>query len=166
MDTATKRYSAINVGSPWRGVLPLPDGSIDAGDRQIVPFLYNGILAGEAEEQPEVVVQPQQPQSQPAGGVYAPLRKRKPRRIVFLEQELLDQHERLKGLEQQRVAQERRAHSQNEDRAATADQALARTIEQTETIRVAIAQLEAEIAHEMALRDDEDAMSVILRTLH
>lgn len=45
MDTATKRASAINISSPWRGILPLPDGSIDAIDRQVVSFMYGGILA-------------------------------------------------------------------------------------------------------------------------
>jgi hypothetical protein len=45
MDTATKRGSAIHIGSPWRGVLPLPDATIDGGDRQAVAFLYSGILA-------------------------------------------------------------------------------------------------------------------------
>jgi hypothetical protein len=50
MDTATRRYSAINVGSPWRGVLPLPDGSVDAADRPVVAFLY---ALEAAEAQPE-----------------------------------------------------------------------------------------------------------------
>ena len=45
-DTPTKRYSAANVGCPWRSVLPLPDGTIDQGDRQVVGFMYSGILAG------------------------------------------------------------------------------------------------------------------------
>lgn len=43
MDSPLKRLSAINVGSPWRGVLPLPDGVIDQADRQVVAFLYAGI---------------------------------------------------------------------------------------------------------------------------
>jgi len=46
MDTAAKRASAVNVGSPWRGILPFPDGVIDQGDRQTVAFMYSGILAG------------------------------------------------------------------------------------------------------------------------
>ena len=44
-DTANKRYSAINISSPWRGVLPFPDGAISQGDRQAAMFLYSGILA-------------------------------------------------------------------------------------------------------------------------
>lgn len=46
IDTALKRFSAINVGNPWRNVLPIPDGTIGAADRQIVVRLYSGILAG------------------------------------------------------------------------------------------------------------------------
>jgi hypothetical protein len=45
LDTAIKRYSAVNFGSPWRGVLPFPDGTIDQGDRQTVFFLCSSILA-------------------------------------------------------------------------------------------------------------------------
>lgn len=48
VDTALKRASAINVSSPWRGILPLPDGSVDAEDRQVVPFHYSGILADDS----------------------------------------------------------------------------------------------------------------------
>ena len=46
MDTANKRMSAINVASPWRGLLPIPDGAIAQGDRQHVALMYAGILAG------------------------------------------------------------------------------------------------------------------------
>lgn len=45
IDTRDKRSSAINIGSPWRGMLPLPDGAINQGDRQHVAFLYRGIAA-------------------------------------------------------------------------------------------------------------------------
>lgn len=45
MDTANKRMSAINVGSPWRGLLPIPDGVISQGDRQHAALMYAGILA-------------------------------------------------------------------------------------------------------------------------
>lgn len=43
IDTAAKRYSALNHGNPWRGVFPLPDGAIGAQDRAQVVWLYNGI---------------------------------------------------------------------------------------------------------------------------
>lgn len=33
LDHVNKRSAAINVALPWRGMLPVPDGSIDAGDR-------------------------------------------------------------------------------------------------------------------------------------
>lgn len=46
MDTRDKRCSAIYVLQPWRGMLPLPDSSLDQGDRQHVAFVYRGILAG------------------------------------------------------------------------------------------------------------------------
>lgn len=48
IDTALKRLSAINVGSPWRSLLPLPDGTVGQPDRQVVPFMYSGIAAGAA----------------------------------------------------------------------------------------------------------------------
>ncbi len=43
IDTAAKRYSALNPGNPWRGVFPLPDGTIGAQDRANIVWLYNGI---------------------------------------------------------------------------------------------------------------------------
>lgn len=43
IDTADKRNSAIHVLSPWRGMLPLPDGTIGDADRQHVALLYSGI---------------------------------------------------------------------------------------------------------------------------
>ena len=44
-DTAAKRLSGINIGCPWRGLLPIPDGDISsAGDRQTIAFLYSGIV--------------------------------------------------------------------------------------------------------------------------
>lgn len=46
IDTALKRYSALNIQNPWRGVWPIPDGTIGAADRQIGAYLYSGILAG------------------------------------------------------------------------------------------------------------------------
>jgi hypothetical protein len=52
IDTAAKRASAINPGSPWRAHVPFPDGAIGQGDRQAVAFWYSGILAGAAAAQP------------------------------------------------------------------------------------------------------------------
>lgn len=40
IDTASKRVSALRM------TLPLPDGTIDQGDRQHVTWNYAGILAG------------------------------------------------------------------------------------------------------------------------
>lgn len=45
MNTRDKRSSAIHVNQPWRGLLPLPDGSLNQGDRQHVSLLYRGILS-------------------------------------------------------------------------------------------------------------------------
>ena len=50
LDTREKRASGVHVGVPWRGVLPLPDGTVSQADRQQVATFYAGILAGEAEE--------------------------------------------------------------------------------------------------------------------
>jgi len=44
------RLSSVNVSCPWRGILPIPDGTVSAADRQVVPFFYAGISAGEAPE--------------------------------------------------------------------------------------------------------------------
>ena len=46
MDTAGERYSAINVGSPWRGLNYLPTGTVDTAERQAVAYLYAGIVSG------------------------------------------------------------------------------------------------------------------------
>lgn len=39
-DTANKRHSAMELGESWRGVLPLPDGTVDAADRATLLDLY------------------------------------------------------------------------------------------------------------------------------
>lgn len=48
IDTRDKRASAIEVGLPWRGLLPVPDGGLNQGDRQQVAFMYRGVLAQSA----------------------------------------------------------------------------------------------------------------------
>ncbi len=40
VDTQNKRASAINVGQPWRGMLPQPDAVFTGGDRSQLAFLY------------------------------------------------------------------------------------------------------------------------------
>lgn len=45
VDTAQKRCSAMHLASPWRSLLPFPN-TITQPDRQQVPFMYSGILAG------------------------------------------------------------------------------------------------------------------------
>ncbi len=45
-DTAAKRYSAMDIGRPWRGLNVVPDVTIPQGERQAVMFMYSGISAG------------------------------------------------------------------------------------------------------------------------
>ena len=53
IDTRDKRSSAVNAGSPWRGLLPGPDGTLNQADRQHAGLFYRGILAAVAAgEQP------------------------------------------------------------------------------------------------------------------
>lgn len=53
VDTRSKRASAVHIGSPWRGIWPKPDASMDATDRAQTVFLYSGFLTGFVEpEQP------------------------------------------------------------------------------------------------------------------
>lgn len=51
IDTPAKRCSAIATRRlPWfRRFMPLPDATMDQGDRQQLAFVYRGILAGELE---------------------------------------------------------------------------------------------------------------------
>lgn len=43
-DTAAKRFSAMNMGSPWRGLNVMPDATIPQGERQAAMYWYSGIL--------------------------------------------------------------------------------------------------------------------------
>ena len=45
LDTRDKRSSAIMVSLPWRGLFPLPDGTVNQGDRQQCACMYRGIAA-------------------------------------------------------------------------------------------------------------------------
>jgi hypothetical protein len=46
LDTTSKRASAVQLMKPWTISPPLPDGTIDQGDRQHIAATYSGILAG------------------------------------------------------------------------------------------------------------------------
>src|SRR3990170_313673 len=46
LDTREKRASGVHVGLAWRGLLPLPDGTLDQADRQQTAAFYAGIAAG------------------------------------------------------------------------------------------------------------------------
>lgn len=45
VDTDNKRFSAMNISCPWRGIAILPSGTIGQAARQAVLFMYSGILA-------------------------------------------------------------------------------------------------------------------------
>lgn len=47
MNTASKRASAMNPWSPWRGLWPQPDGSVGKADRWQVAFAYAGLAFDE-----------------------------------------------------------------------------------------------------------------------
>jgi hypothetical protein len=49
LDTRNKRSSAINIGSPWRGQFPAPDGSVATIDRPHILTLY-AFAADEGQE--------------------------------------------------------------------------------------------------------------------
>lgn len=54
IDSAVKRSSAINPRSPWRGILPIPDGSSSATERATVVYLYGGLAeAGGSDTTPD-----------------------------------------------------------------------------------------------------------------
>lgn len=48
LDTRKKRASSVRLGLAWLLAPPLPDGTLDAGDRQHQAWSYSGILAGVA----------------------------------------------------------------------------------------------------------------------
>jgi hypothetical protein len=48
IDTAAKRVSSLDHEAVWAAGLPLPDGTIDAADRQHSLWTYSGLAAGEA----------------------------------------------------------------------------------------------------------------------
>lgn len=57
INTRQKRMAAINVRAPWRG--PMVDASVSGftqGNRQAGAFMYSGILAGGAVEEPDTGV--------------------------------------------------------------------------------------------------------------
>ena len=44
-DSPTKRLAAMDLLCPWRRTLPLPDATVDAGDRAMLLYLYSGFGA-------------------------------------------------------------------------------------------------------------------------
>lgn len=55
VDTAAKRFSAVHVSAPWRGLGYFPTGTVDAAERQAVAYLYSGISASAPVLVPDVV---------------------------------------------------------------------------------------------------------------
>jgi hypothetical protein len=45
LDTFAKRFSVMDIGSPWRGIIPIPDGTIEAADRQTFIYLGGAVTA-------------------------------------------------------------------------------------------------------------------------
>lgn len=45
VDTALKRRSIVHLYSPWRSILPRPDGAYTARDRYTLAGLYSGLVA-------------------------------------------------------------------------------------------------------------------------
>ena len=50
LDTRNKRSSGLHVTLPWRGLFPLPDGTVSAADRQHADGQYSGIAAAAAQQ--------------------------------------------------------------------------------------------------------------------
>ena len=48
MDTDNRKFSAINVGAPWRGVGALPLGALGAEEMLGIAYLYNQFGAADA----------------------------------------------------------------------------------------------------------------------
>lgn len=48
LDTDTRKFSAINLGSPWRGICNIPSGALDEPEWLSIVHLYNEFAAGEA----------------------------------------------------------------------------------------------------------------------
>ena len=57
VDTAVKRFSLIGLGHSGHSPVFIPDGSVDAGDRYDLIYLYAGITLAEPPE-PVAAVQP------------------------------------------------------------------------------------------------------------
>ena len=45
VDTSLKRRSIVHIHTPWRGVLPRPDGAYTSRDRYVLAGLYSGLVA-------------------------------------------------------------------------------------------------------------------------
>ncbi len=48
VDTAARRFSALNPAIPWRSSSVIPDGAINAADRRALARLYSGLASGNA----------------------------------------------------------------------------------------------------------------------
>ena len=75
-DTAIKRYSAMHISLPWRGLNVVPNAAIPQGERQAVMFMYSGVLAGGAPPpapEPEIIPTPEPFTGGGGGGAGGPL---------------------------------------------------------------------------------------------
>lgn len=55
LDSDAKRFSALNIGNPWRGVNYFPTGTVDAAERLAVLYFGSSIAAEAPVEVPDVV---------------------------------------------------------------------------------------------------------------
>ena len=53
-DSVAKRFSAMHIGAPWRGLNVSPGFAIAQGERQAALYFYSGILAGAAANTPSL----------------------------------------------------------------------------------------------------------------
>jgi hypothetical protein len=117
LDTVLKRASAVHIACPWRGLLPLPDGSVDQPDLQAVPFMYSGITAGEPvipepEPEPEIVLSPSVRTGGGGGGdgghhwIFNEAERRKRQRALDAERERLERDRKRQVKELDRIISE------------------------------------------------------------
>lgn len=45
IDTDTRKFSAMNIGCPWRGVNNIPSGAVDEPEQFSLLYLYNEFAA-------------------------------------------------------------------------------------------------------------------------
>jgi hypothetical protein len=57
LDTDTRKFSAVHLSSPWRGVGAIPSGALDEEEWFSVAYFYNEFAAGAADDPPILLAQ-------------------------------------------------------------------------------------------------------------